>query len=71
MTNETKLRPPVFIRRDGTTDIEASVVAWGGRSADESLFSVYLKNGKESVLINAEDWPTLVSCINSELECVR
>lgn len=62
---KNEFRDPVFVRDDDTTYIKASVVIWnselGGRS-------IRLQGSNESVLINAEDWPTLVSCINRELD---
>ncbi len=62
---ENEFREPVFLRDDDTTFIKARVIIWksnlGGRS-------ISLQGANEGVLINAEDWPTLVSCINRELE---
>lgn len=56
---------PVFVRVDETTDVKASVVVW-----DEGMggVSVLIKGSSDSVLINAEDWPKIVSCINAALE---
>lgn len=67
MSKDNEFREPVFARSDDTTEIKASVVVW---REDIGGVSVRLQGSKEGVLINAVDWPTLVSCINLELERV-
>lgn len=64
----TTFRPPVFVRKDDTTEIEASVVEWGGNIGG---ISIRIENGDQSVLINAEDWPAIISCIARELNRVQ
>lgn len=59
---------PVFVRVDDTTTIRASVVEWN--DTDMGRASVLLSNGNESVLVSADDWATLVGCVNRELERV-
>lgn len=67
MAKDNEFRDPVFVRSDDTTEIKASVVVWGKRMGG---VSVRLQGSDESVLINAADWPTLVACVNRELERV-
>ena len=63
--SEHDFRDPVFVRKDDTTDIAASVVVWGDAIGG---VSVRLVSGNESVLINAADWPAIKSTIDAELE---
>lgn len=67
MAKDNEFREPVFVRDDDTTTIKASVVVW---KEDIGGVSVRLQGSNESVLINAEDWPALVRCINQELDRV-
>lgn len=67
MAKDNEFRDPVFVRDDDTTTIKASVVVWGERMGG---VSVRLQGMNESVLINAEDWPKLVGCVNRELDRV-
>lgn len=67
MVKENEFRDPVFVREDDTTTIKASVVVW---NEDMGGVSVRLQGSNESVLVNAEDWFTLVSCVNRELDRV-
>lgn len=67
MAKDNEFREPVFVRDDDTTTIKASVVVW---KEDMGGVSVRLQGSNESVLINAEDWPALVRCINQELDRV-
>lgn len=67
MADKPNFRDPVFVRDDDTTTIRASVVEWNNCIPGDQL-SVRISNGGESVLINLSDWPTLVSCINREME---
>lgn len=68
MPTQTKFRDPVFVRKDDTTEIEASVVEWGGNIGG---ISIRFAGSDSSVLINAEDWPAIVSCIERELNRVQ
>jgi hypothetical protein len=61
-----KFNDPVFVRVDDTTTIKASVVEWN--DSDLGRMSVLLSNGNESVLVSADDWATLVGCVNRELD---
>lgn len=67
MMTKPTFNDPVFVRVDNTTTIKASVVEWND-AADLGRMSVRLSNGNESVLVSADDWATLVSCVNRELE---
>lgn len=66
--DDNDFRAPVFVRKDDSSDISASVVLWG-KSLDNSV-SVRIEGANGSVLINSEDWATLVSCVNAELHKV-
>ena len=66
MTDKPTFHDPVFVRDDDTTTIRASLVEWN--RAVETQMSIRLKGMSESVFINVADWPTLVSCINHEIE---
>jgi len=68
MSNKPNFRDPVFVRSDDTCDVKASVVEWG---CDALGISVNIEGSSGIVLINAEDWPTIVSCINAELQRVQ
>lgn len=65
--NGNVFRDPVFVRNDDTTDIKASVVEWSDQIGG---VSVKIGDSESSVLIRADDWPTLVSCIKAELNRV-
>jgi hypothetical protein len=66
MPAKTNFRDPVFVRKDDTCDVKASVVEWA-----DGHISVNIEGSQGFVLINAEDWPTIVSCINAELQRVQ
>ena len=56
-------RPPVYVRRDGETDVTASLVVWNDDSA-----SVIISNGSpQFAIIPVEQWRALVSCIDHEI----
>jgi hypothetical protein len=63
---DNRFNDPVFVRNDDTTTIRASVVEWN--ESNGGKLSVLLSNGSESVLVNGDDWATLVGCVNRELE---
>jgi hypothetical protein len=56
-------RLPVYVRRDGETDLSASLMVWN----DGSL-SVIISNGSQFATVPAEQWRALVACINHELD---
>jgi hypothetical protein len=66
MTTKTNFRDAVFVRKDDTCGAKASVVEWA-----DGHISVNIEGSQGFVLINAEDWPTIVSCINAELQRVQ
>lgn len=67
MTKDKEFRDPVFVRIDDTTEIKASVIVWAECGAG---ISVRLEDSDGIVVINAADWPSLVACINRELDHV-
>lgn len=67
---EANFRDPVFVRNDDETEIAASVVEWNGSTGAGDQFSISLRQGSDSVLIQSSDWALVKSCIDCELNRV-
>lgn len=64
-----KFHPPVFVRSDDTTTIEASLIEWDYTDGDR--ISIKLANSNESILINSEDWAAIKSTVDYALNQLR
>lgn len=63
-----KWNEPVFVRRDDTTNLWVRLIEWNERLGG---LSIQFSNGDHSVLVNVDDWQTIVGAVNREIERLR